>query len=221
MTEQPPDAERNPPGETITPTPPKSIEKIRSKLDAIRQQAPSSATAGPLKEGLKPEDRLVIATFYNREGRERFQDALLAKGISSTWQHRDRQDQVLIDMSDRAEAARLLDEQLAAFPDRPHAPGRRVIDFMLLGAALGATVGTVFVAESSVARSRERLNLLVLSAMAGAVYGAMVGGLVGSVKQRLTDRGRMQFTILDLFLMAALVALAALAWRWSWATRFL
>lgn len=198
------------------PTPPKSVDKIRSKLDAIRQQAPSSATTGPHKEGLKPEDRLVIASFYDREGRQRYQDALLAKGINSSWQRSNRQDQVLIDMSDRIEAARLLDEQLAAWPDRPHAPGRRVIDFILLGAALGATVGTVFVAETSFARSRERLTLIVFSAIAGTVYGAMVGGLLGSVKQRLTDRGRMQFTILDLFLMAALVAVAALAWRWLW-----
>jgi hypothetical protein len=195
------------------PTPPKSIERIRSKLQSIQEQAPSAATVGPLAEGLKPEDRLVIASFYDRENRQRYQDALLAKGIGSSWQRRDEKDQVLIDMGDRAEAARLLDEHLAAWPDRPQARGRRVVDFVLLGAALGAIVGTVFVAERSFAKSQTRLGLIVMSAVASAIYGGLVGGLLGSLRERLAQRGRLQFTIIDLLLLAALVALAAFAWR--------
>jgi hypothetical protein len=183
-------------------------------LEAIREQAPSAATAGPLTEGLKPEDRLVIASFHDREGRQRYQDKLLAKGISSSWQRRDRQDQVLIDMSDRVEAARLLDEHLAAWPDRPQARGRRVVDFILLGAALGATIATAFVADRTFGKNQDHWGRIVVSALAFAIYGAMLGGLLGSIKERLANRGRLQFTILDLLLLAALVALAALVWRW-------
>jgi hypothetical protein len=195
------------------PTPPKSIERIRSKLQSIQEHAPSAATTGPLAEGLKPEDRLVIASFYDGENRQRYQDALLAKGIGSLWQRCDGKDQVLGDMGDRAEAARLLDEHLAAWPDRAQARGRRVVDFVLLGAALGATISTAFVAERSSAKSQARLGLIVMSAIAFTLYGALVGGLLGSVKERLVQRGRLQFTMLDLLLLAALVALAALAWR--------
>lgn len=195
------------------PTPPKSIERIRSTLQSIQEHAPSAATAGPLAEGLKPEDRLVVASFYDRENRQRYQDALLAKGIGSSWERRDGKDQVLVDMGDRAEAARLLDEHLAAWRDRPQARGRRVVDFVLFGAALGPTISTAFLAERSFAKSQARLNLIVMSAVAFAIYGALVGGLLGSVRERLAQRGRLQFTMIDLFLLAALVALAAFAWR--------
>jgi hypothetical protein len=214
MCNQPSDDDLRPPIEPdARPTPPKSVEKIRSTLSAIHEHAPSAATTGPLAEGLKPEDRLVIASFHDREGRQRYQDALLAKGISSSWQRRDRQDQVLVDMSDRAEAARLLDEHLAAWPDRPQARGRRLVDFILLGAVLGATISTVFVVDRSFAKSRERSGLILFTAIAFTVYGAMVGGLLGSLRERLTQRGRLQFTILDLLLLVALVVLAALVWR--------
>ncbi|HEV3345347.1 MAG TPA: hypothetical protein VG125_33525 [Pirellulales bacterium] len=182
-------------------------------LDAIRSQAPSHATTGPLAEGLRPEDRLVIASFYDRENRQRYQDLLLANGVGSSWERRDRQDQVLVDMDDRVAAARLLDEHLAAWPDRPQARGRRVVDFILLGAVLGATISTSFVADRSFARNEARWGLLMMSALAFTVYGAIVGGLLGSVRERLAQHGRLQFTILDLLLLAALVALAALVWR--------
>src|SRR5215469_16056222 len=198
---------------TAGPTPPKSVERIRSALDAIHSQVPPNAPAGPLTEGLKPEDRLVIASFYDRENRQRYQDALLANGIGSSWQRRDRQDQVLVDAGDRALAARLLDEHLLAWPDRPQARGRRVVDFILLGAVLGATISTAFVADRSFARNEAHWGLIMISALAFTIYGAIVGGLLGSVRERLTQRGRLQFTILDLLLLAALVALAALVWR--------
>jgi hypothetical protein len=214
MSTQPSNAD----GKDSTPpdaaaTPPKSVERIRAKLESIREQAPSAAKTGPLADGLKPDDRIVIASFHDREGRQRYQDALLANGISSSWQRRNRQDQVLVDMSDRVQAARLLDEQLAAFPDRPQARGRRVVDFILLGAVLGATISVAFVADRSFARSQARMALIVTTAIAFTVYGAMVGGLLGSVRERLTRRGRLQFTILDLLLLSAVVALAALFWR--------
>lgn len=90
MTAPPSDSIPNPSNDHASSTPPKSADKIRSKLEAIRQQAPGTASQGPLAEGLKPEDRLVIASFYDREGRQRYQDALLAKGISSSWQRRDK-----------------------------------------------------------------------------------------------------------------------------------
>lgn len=216
MSAPPSDAEGGDPAQRgAKATPPKSVDHIRAKLESIREQAPSAAITGPLAEGLKPDDRIVIASFHDREGRQRYQDALLAKGVSSSWQRRNRQDQVLVDMSDRAEAARLLDEQLAAFPDRPQARGRRVVDFILLGAVLGATISLAFVAERSFAKSLDRMGLIVATAIGFTIYGAMVGGLLGSIRERLTRRGRLQFTILDLLLLSALVALAALIWRLS------
>jgi hypothetical protein len=189
------------------------LERIRSTLQAIREQAPSAATTGPLAEGLKPEDRLVIASFHDRENRHRYQDTLSAQGIGSAWQRRDWQDQVLVDMEDRAEAARLLDEHLRAWPDRPQARGRRVVDFVLLGAALGATISIALLAEPSFAKSGARLSLIVMTAIAFGTYGAMLGGLLASLKDRLARCGRLQFTVIDMLLLAALVALAALAWR--------
>jgi hypothetical protein len=197
----------------MKPTPPKSLEKIRSALESIRHEAPSTAARGPLSEGLKPEDRLVIATFYDREGRKRFQDLLLANGINSLDRHSQGRDQVLVDMSDRQTAARLLDEHLLAWPDRPQARGRRVVDFLLLGGVLGATISVAFVADRSFARSQARGGFIALTVIAFTFYGALVGGLLGALKDRIKQRGRLQFTILDLLLLSALVALAAFAWR--------
>ncbi|HWB09286.1 MAG TPA: hypothetical protein VG826_08685 [Pirellulales bacterium] len=194
-------------------TPPKSAERIRATLQAIREQAPSAATTGPLSQGLQPEDRLVIASFYDRENRQRYQDALLAQGIGSTCERRDGQDRVLVDVGDREVAARLRDEHMLAWPDRPQARGRRLVDFVLLGAALGATISLAMVADRSFAKSRVRWGLIITSAIAFTLYGALVGGLLGSLKERLTERGRLQFSVVDLLLLAALVALAALALR--------
>ena len=195
------------------PTPPKSVDRIRSTLAAIHEQAPSAAVPGPLSEGLKPEDQLVIASFYDREVRVRFQELLSAHSIGSSWERRDGRDQVLIDASDRDAAARLRDEHALAYPDRIVARNRRIIDFALLGGVLGATVSVAFVADRSFLRSQARWGMIVLSVLAFTVYGAIVGGLLGAMKERLVTRGRLQFTILDLLLLAALVALAALVWR--------
>lgn len=197
------------------PTPPKSDEAIRLKLAAIHQQAPSAAPSGPLSAGLEPDDRLVIASFYDREVRKRFQDRLVSQSIGSTYHRRDGRDQVLVDAGDRETAARLRDEHALVDPDRIQARGRRVIDFVLLGAVLGATISTAFIADRNFARVQARWGLIVLSVLAFSTYGAIVGGLLGAVKERYSQRGRLQFTILDLFLLAALVALASLVWRMS------
>ncbi|OYV82380.1 MAG: hypothetical protein B7Z73_17140 [Planctomycetia bacterium 21-64-5] len=84
---------------------------------------------------------------------------------------------------------------------------------MLLGAVLGATVSACFVLEKSFARNQAQWGLVVASIFAFTGYGAIVGGLLGSSKDRLHQRGRLQFTILDLLLLSALTALATLAWR--------
>jgi hypothetical protein len=199
----------------MQPTPPKSADKLRSALESIHAQVPSAAAPGPLIDGLKPEDRLVIASFYDRDVRKRYQELLIAHSIGSSFERRDGRDQVVVDASDREQAARLRDEHLLAYPDRVQARGRRVIDFVLLGGVLGATVSAAFVAERSFARSQARWGMIVLSVSAFALYGAIVGGLLAALKERFTNQGRLQFTILDLFLLAALVALASLVWRLS------
>lgn len=195
------------------PTPPKSSDAIREKLAAIHAQAPSVAPSGPLAGGLPPEDRLIIASFHDREVRRRFQELLVSHGIGSAWRRRQGRDEVLVDAGDRAAAARLREEHARADPDRIEARGRRVIDFALLGAVLGATISTAFVAERTFARNQARWALIVISALAFSTYGAIVGGLLGALKERYSQRGRLQFTILDLLLLSALVALASLVWR--------
>lgn len=194
----------------MQPTPPKSADKLRSALEAIRGQAPN-AVPGPLKEGLKDDDRLVIASFYDPDVRRRYQELLMAHNIGSTHERRDGKDRVLIDAGDREQAAKLRDEHLLAHPDRMQARGRRVIDFSLLGGVLGATISAIFVVDRVYRHGQ--WQRMVLPVLGFTLYGAIVGGLLGVLKERFANRGRLQFTILDLFLLAALVALASLAWR--------
>lgn len=195
------------------PTLPKSADRIRSALAAIHEQAPSGSTVGPLADGLKPDDSLVIATFHDRDVRRRFQELLMAHGIASTISRSGGRSEVLVDAVDRERAARLLDEHLLADPDRIEARGRRVVDFVLFGAAIGATISVCFLADRNLARMKAELGHLVAVAIAFAIYGGLVGGLLGAIKERLATQGRLQFTILDLLLLSALTALAALAWR--------
>lgn len=195
------------------PTLPKSADRIRSTLAAIHEQAPSGSTVGPLADGLKPDDSLVIATFHDRDVRRRFQELLMAHGIASTIGRSGGRDEVLVDAVDRERAARLLDEHLLADPDRLEARGRRVVDFVLFGAAIGATISVCFVVDRNLARMKAELGHLVAVVIAFAIYGGLVGGLLGAIKERLATQGCLQFTILDLLLLSALTALAALAWR--------
>ncbi|MGH7137176.1 MAG: hypothetical protein ACREHD_15650 [Pirellulales bacterium] len=210
MAAEPEDFQPNVTPPEAKPTPPKSVDKIRATLAAIHDQAPTAATTGPLIEGLKPEDQLVIASFYDREVRVRFQELLSAHSIGSSWERRDGRDQVLVDMEDREQAARLRNEHALAYPDRIVARHRRIIDFAMLGGVLGATVSTAFVADRSFQRSLARWEMTVLPILAFTLYGTIVGGLLGALKERFVARGRLQFTILDLLLLSALVALAAL-----------
>lgn len=205
-------SEERPADSPAKPIVPKSAERIRSALASIHEQAPSAATVGPLSGGLKPDDSLVIASFHDRDVRRRFQELLMANGIASSLERRDGRDQVLVDAADRKQAASLLDEHLLAYPDRVEARGRRIVDFILFGASIGATVSVCFVAERSMARLMAGLGHLVAVTVAFAIYGAIVGGLLGAMKERLVRHGRLQFTILDLLLLSALAALAALAW---------
>ena len=64
-------------------TPPKNTDKIRSALEAVRQGVDRQVAAGPYRDGLAADARVVIAAFHQPEAARQFQDVLLRAGVMS------------------------------------------------------------------------------------------------------------------------------------------
>jgi hypothetical protein len=194
--------------------PPKSAGQIRNKLDSLHQHRGKAPAAGPQSAGMQADDQLVIASFYNREVARGYMERLAAAGIlTAKLRTGFRQDQVLVDCGDRHRAAELLEIHLAGTPDRMTARYRRSVDFLLLGAALGATLGSIGIASESMRGHTLATGRGLLTTFGLMVYGGLLGLFLGNVDDKSRGAGRFQFSLRDLFLATTLFALLFLSQR--------
>ena len=108
-------------------TPPKSKDRIRSALESVRRGVDRKVTAGPYRDGLPADTRVVIASFHQQDAGRRFQEVLLRAGIMSEGKFHRRGAEISVDYSDCDRAAELLARHLTEFPDLPaDSPIRRV-----------------------------------------------------------------------------------------------
>ncbi|HEV7224009.1 MAG TPA: hypothetical protein VGN42_14970 [Pirellulales bacterium] len=63
--------------------PPKSASAIRAALDAVRHGNGPPPAAGPQTGGMQPDDRLTIASFYDRRLQFSVRDILFAMTLLS------------------------------------------------------------------------------------------------------------------------------------------
>jgi len=194
--------------------PPKSAGEIRDKLDSLHQHRGEAPAAGPQLAGMQADDQLVIASFYNREVARGYMERLAAAGIfTAKLRTGFRQDKVLVDCGDRQRAAELLEIHLAGTPDRMTARYRRSVDFLLLGAVLGATIGSIGIASESMKGHTLATGRGLLTTFGFMVYGGMLGLFLGNVDDKSRAAGRFQFSLRDLFLATTLLALLFLSQR--------
>lgn len=193
--------------------PPKGAAAIRAALDAV-QQASGPLPVGPHAAGLRSDERLVIASFYDREIAQRFLERLVAAGIMTGSLRRGfRQDQVFVDCGDRQRAAELLAVHLEQTPDRVMSRYRRTADLALLGAVLGATLGAIGVASDSLS-SRTLLTFRgAVVAFGFTLYGGLIGLFLGQLDAQARRAGRLQFSLRDMLLAMTLLSLLFLSWQ--------
>jgi hypothetical protein len=163
---------------------------------------------------MERDDSLVIASFYDREAASRFMEWLAAAGVlSATLRRGFRQDQVLVDFEDRQRAAELLAEYLARNPDRMTPRYRRSIDFMLLGAVLGGTLGAIGIASETLSGKALQSPRGLLTAVGFTFYGAVLGLFFGNIDDSSRRAGRLQFSVRDILFAMTLLSLLFLSWR--------
>lgn len=193
---------------------PKSAGAIRDKLDSLHRHRGPAPAAGPQAAGMQADDQLVIASFYSREVARGYLERLASGGIlSARLQPGFRQDRVLVDCSDRQRAAELLAVHLAETPDRMTARYRRSVDFLLLGAVLGATLGSIGIASETMSGRSLSTARGLLTTVGFLIYGGIIGLLLGNVDEKSRSAGRFQFGLRDMFLVTTLLALLFLTQR--------
>jgi hypothetical protein len=186
-------------------TPPRSPDRIRAALESVRRaEQPAS---GPYRNGLAPEEPLLVASFRDHECCRRYQEALLREGIMSQARTHRTGAEVLVDYSDRRRAAEVLDEHLAAFPDRPRETWRRDFDFAIFGTVLGATFGTILMA----AEFRDLRSVVICVIF--TLLGAVTGNFLDRPRNRYRQTGQIQFGLGDLLVLTAIVGLATALWK--------
>lgn len=193
---------------------PKKGTAIRDKLVSLHEHRGEAPVAGPQAAGLQPDDQLVIASFYSRDVAQGYMQRLAAEGIYSAKLRKGfRQDQVLVDCGDRRPAARLLEVHLLSTPDRMTARYRRSVDFLLLGAVLGATLGSIGIASETASGHTLPTARGLLTTLGFTLYGALIGVFLGNIDDKSRGAGRFQFSLRDIFLAMTILALLFLSQR--------
>jgi hypothetical protein len=196
------DQSNEPPGK-----PPKTAERIRATLETVRRAEGPGTSSGPLQGGLRAEDRLEIAAFFDADVARRFQQRLLEGGIMSSIVARRKETRVSVDYADRQRAGDLLEVHRRECPDVRPSGHRRDYDFALFGGALGATLGLIGL-YGEVDAWQDALTLGGFT-----LLGALVGNLIDWLRIMYRRSGRLQFGVREFLIVVVLPALAVVLWR--------
>jgi hypothetical protein len=188
-------------------TPPKSPQRIRETLEAVKRDPAQQVDRGPHRDGLADDELLVIASFRDHECCRRYQEALLRAGIMSRAKVHRTGAEILVDYSDHERAADLLEAHLARFADQPRETWRRDFDFTIFGSVLGATFGLILMAVEF----RDVQSLAIL--LTFALFGAIIGVLLDRPRNCYRRTGQIQFGLGDILVLMSLVALAIVLWQ--------
>ncbi len=154
--------------------PPRNADQIRAVLDAVHENNPDRAEAGPLAAGLPPDNLIAVAAFYDPVEVRRLRSTLKKEGIESETQPFCKQTQVLVRLADLCRSRPIVDGFLA-FMSRDSSAKRRsqATRWGLYGALIGflaglATFGWWF--DIGVGA-----GLGTLAAIIGLAFGSILG----------------------------------------------
>ncbi len=182
--------------------PPRSSSEIRAAIESIRDQSDATAPVGPLTDGLSPDHRIVIASFFDQEVARRHQRKLGEAGVYSSLEVRRKRTELIVEYEDHGRAGQVVDEFREQCPDRPRSGIRRDFDYLIFGIAIGGTVGSFFL-------FRAQHHPLAIAALIGfGVTGALVGHLIDRWRGAVRRGGRFRFGVWEFLILATLPALA-------------
>ena len=175
----------------------------RDVLDRLRR---TSTAAGPLEEGLRDFDKIVVASFFSPYVCRRFRRALTTAGVRSVVRKEDGKWFVEVGYAQRDAAHELALRQKSEYPDRRPSGTRGAYDFTLLGGVAGALMGIVSLRLSNVP-SIQGTVWLGLTGM-----GIAFGYLADRFQRSYRYLGRLQFNTVDCLLLTTVTALALSFW---------
>jgi hypothetical protein len=172
-------------------------------LESLQCGAPA---CGPLNDGLRGYDRILLATFANPYVLRRFRRDLTAAGIESTVSPDGAKSRVEVRYHDRDQAFAILRRQRLEYPDLGPISTRRAYDFTFFSLAIGAMLGLPLL---GVVPGRASGLLMCV----GVVGTATVAGFFADrICHGLRYLGRVQLRILDFFMFTFAVALLVAFW---------
>lgn len=184
---------------------PKQADQIRGALQRLRQQRGQSrdsseeSNAGPFRDGLAAEDRLVIASFHQQANARAFQAELHRAGLMSTLRSNARKHAVLVDFEDHHRASELYRQFARAHADlRPAVAMRH--DWLIFAMLIGASVAGAFAMGAT---GIHRLT----GPLAIVVFSALLGHLGDRVRMRHRESGTLRFSTGDFIVLATLPGL--------------
>ncbi|MGE0610110.1 MAG: hypothetical protein AB7O62_23665 [Pirellulales bacterium] len=193
------------------PTPdsgkPKSDDQIRAALQAIRREPHEASPAGPQTNGMGPDERFAVASFYEADNARLFQARLLSLGVLSRSESSRGETRILIDLADREKTLTSLAEHLRESPNLRLPRNNRGLDFALLGGAIGLVIGLVLFSTPALIVKKIAILFIVTA------IGGLTGLEIGLLHENLRRHRRFQFGMREFLVLAIIPALMLLFWR--------
>jgi len=166
--------------------PPRSADHIRAVLDAVHENIPARAEAGPLAAGLPPDSLIAVAAFYDPREVRRLRSTLKKVDIESETQRLRKQTQVLVRVADMYRSRPIVDSFLA-FKSRDSSAkrGRLGRIWGVVGGAIGFFIGIVLAMAFNWVPifdpPNDPLFIAFLLVLLPAAIGAALGLIIGTI----------------------------------------
>jgi hypothetical protein len=183
-----------------------SEQHRRSVLDSLKSGVENPP--GPLIDGLRESDELVVASFRSPYVCQRFLRALSSAGVNSTTKKEGGKTTVTVRFADREAAWEILAQQRSNYPDQPPKRTRGAYDFTIFGALLGTMFGMASITLTP------RFFILALMCLGGIGTGIVVGYLADRFHRSYRYLGRLQFDITDCLVLTAATSLLVSFWTY-------
>ena len=181
--------------------PRRKIELLRRTI-ADAESVVEKPPVGPHQGGLSEYDVLVVAAFHDRNNAERFRGLLRDSKIVSSMRRDQGGFAIEVDVRDRGQAMRLLDEHRKRFKDSVLAVPRLRHTSALAGVAIAFTAGLTICAGSAVGWH------YIAMPIGYSLIGGVVGHLFDRMIWRLESNHRLVVRTIDILIAAWVIPLA-------------
>lgn len=167
--------------------PPRTGDAIRSVLETVRKLQPQRNLAGPLVQGLPPEEWIAVAAFYDRAELERLRWMLESGGIAVRFERARRMRKALVRVADKERAKPIVLKHASDCRESSRGRKQYAAAWAQLGAACGFILGGIAVVAAvhaaAIAPGDRTYDLFagLIGGMLGSFAGLAVGFIAGTI----------------------------------------